>query len=747
MDIPKQPDTPVNGSQSPSETRTTSLNSSVGRSQELANLDLYLPQPVYQRPLSYGQPSPTNCIHCGSLTPRYGSTTVYGTPLKHTPATSTEKLPKYTNRYSVATSSIRGISEKDPNVSAEPVCLVERVHGKDDIDHIPLWKRRINKCTPLFSLIAVSSYWVYFVFRIKFTLAAQAVAHKVFVMAWTFIAVEMGVAFPMLCHQFWQCFLLKGRQREKLRIVGDTTPTVDIFVTCCKEDVQIITDTVRAAAAIDWPSNCFRVIVLDDGADPDLKAATDDLSLLYPNVYYTARHKVKGVPHHFKAGNLNHGLHFVTELPGGASTYIAALDADMIPEPEWLRAILAHLVIEPLLALACPPQLFYNIPKNDPLMQSLDSFVHISEPVKDAAGVAWCTGSGYAIRRVALDGIGGFPTGSLAEDVCCSSILLGAGWKTAYVHEPLQYGTVPESFGGHIKQRTRWTIGTIQTSFKLNFCLWGPLVTHMSLFQRLSGFVYTVSSVFTIFFTASLLTMPIVLISGGTLIAYATNDQLRLLARLCFVALVANRLNEWVMTLPAGYRLGQRDAGAMMWMAPYHAITIVRSFFLPRFLGGKTAGFSPSGSQQSELNERDPVHRAGLFRRLRVIVFGSGVFLHVFYILFCVAAVTVSTARGIIINKGSVEQTLIFMLTHACWPPLLWLIALNAFWAPVHYAIWPPNMPDREELLQRDPNTGIAYPKESSKKLKWEKKNMLHELQYILLTAYTTVLFVGSWFY
>jgi cellulose synthase/poly-beta-1,6-N-acetylglucosamine synthase-like glycosyltransferase len=89
-------------------------------------------------------------------------------------------------------------------------------------------------------------------------------------------------------------------------------------------------------------------------------------------------------------------------------------------------------------------------------MQSLDSFVHISEPVKDAAGVAWCTGSGYAIRRLALDGIGGFPTGSLAEDVCCSSVLLGAGWKTAYVHEPLQYGTVPESFSGHIKQRTRW---------------------------------------------------------------------------------------------------------------------------------------------------------------------------------------------------------------------------------------------------------------------------------------------------
>lgn len=56
-------------------------------------------------------------------------------------------------------------------------------------------------------------------------------------------------------------------------------------------------------------------------------------------------------------------------------------------------------------------------------------------------------------------------------------------------------------------------------------------------------------------------------------------------------------------------------------------------------------------------------------------------------------------------------------------------------------------MPDREELLDRDAKTGIAYPKESSKKLRWEKNNVLHEIQYFILTAYTTVLFVGSFFY
>lgn len=71
-------------------------------------------------------------------------------------------------------------------------------------------------------------------------------------------------------------------------------------------------------------------------------------------------------------------------------------------------------------------------------------------------GVAWCTGSGYVVRRNALDEIGQIPIGSVAEDVLTSTLLLGAGWKTVYVHEPLQYGTVPDSYGSHIKQRTRW---------------------------------------------------------------------------------------------------------------------------------------------------------------------------------------------------------------------------------------------------------------------------------------------------
>jgi cellulose synthase/poly-beta-1,6-N-acetylglucosamine synthase-like glycosyltransferase len=91
------------------------------------------------------------------------------------------------------------------------------------------------------------------------------------------------------------------------------------------------------------------------------------------------------------------------------------------------------------------------------------------EGIKDALGVAWCTGSGYVLRREALEEIGWFPLGSLAEDVATSTLMLGKGWKTAFIHEPLQFGTVPDSFGSHLKQRTRWVSSKILETNRIEY--------------------------------------------------------------------------------------------------------------------------------------------------------------------------------------------------------------------------------------------------------------------------------------
>lgn len=43
-------------------------------------------------------------------------------------------------------------------------------------------------------------------------------------------------------------------------------PTIDVFVTCYNEPIEIIEQTTRAALALDYPANKLQVYVLDDGA-------------------------------------------------------------------------------------------------------------------------------------------------------------------------------------------------------------------------------------------------------------------------------------------------------------------------------------------------------------------------------------------------------------------------------------------------------------------------------------------------
>jgi hypothetical protein len=199
---------------------------------------------------------------------------------------------------------------------------IETLHENDDVDLLLPWKRRLYRFSPLFTFLAVGAYFLYYGYRIHCTVYAQRSYHKVYVMAWLFIAAEGCVACkswlwinepcnltqprPAFLHQLYQMLSIRGRTRPKLRIRGEDVPTVDVFITCCGEDVDVVLNTTRAACAVDYPQERFRVVVLDDGKDAELEKACKNLTATeYPNLYYHARIKIKGVPHHSKAGKLD----------------------------------------------------------------------------------------------------------------------------------------------------------------------------------------------------------------------------------------------------------------------------------------------------------------------------------------------------------------------------------------------------------------------------------------------------------
>lgn len=205
-----------------------------------------------------------------------------------------------------------------------------QLHSRDDAEFWKGWKRKLFYLAPFLTGLSLLLYWIYFGMRIAFIVSAQNQKRTTFPLAWIFVSVEISVAIPIFLQNFWTMFALKKRRRPKLRLVGNELPTVDVFVTCCGEDDDIVLDTVRGACDQDWPIDRFRVIVLDDGKSASLEHAVRDLADTYPNLYYKSRPKFPGVPHHFKAGNLNYGLDEVHTMPGGAGQFMAALDADMV---------------------------------------------------------------------------------------------------------------------------------------------------------------------------------------------------------------------------------------------------------------------------------------------------------------------------------------------------------------------------------------------------------------------------------
>ena len=158
-----------------------------------------------------------------------------------------------------------------------------------------------------------------------------------------------------LSHPFFEFMDMRPKQestpsaagRAALQELGQKAeaPKVDLFITCCKEPLDIIQDTVLAAISQDYPPTSYTVHVLDDGADDGLRQWVENTSSTWPGnppkIVYIRREKEPGKCSNYKAGNLNHALR-LTSAP-----YIAQLDADMIPMPNFLSTLMAAMVEQP----------------------------------------------------------------------------------------------------------------------------------------------------------------------------------------------------------------------------------------------------------------------------------------------------------------------------------------------------------------------------------------------------------------
>jgi cellulose synthase (UDP-forming) len=203
------------------------------------------------------------------------------------------------------------------------------------------------------------------------------------------------IAIPLLLAETYSFFdsVLFGatmwRARRRTPAPAAARPyTVDVFITCYNEPVDLVRLTVEGANRISYPHSTH---VLDDGDSPAMRAMAESLGA----GYIVRSQDWKGRARHAKAGNLNNAL---MQTSG---ELLLVLDADQVPLPAILDRVVGYFD-DDRVAFVQTPQWFYNVPSGDPFGSEAPLFYGPIQEGKDGWNAAFFCGSNAVLRREAL---------------------------------------------------------------------------------------------------------------------------------------------------------------------------------------------------------------------------------------------------------------------------------------------------------------------------------------------------------
>ena len=494
-------------------------------------------------------------------------------------------------------------------------------------------------------------------------------------------------------------------------------PTVDVLLPCCGENLDVISDTIKACVVSDYPPDRFRVFVLDDGNSTQIERLVEEIrgwaSKLWPvEILYAARQKKT---QWLKAANLNFGLELARRSAQGPGEFVAVLDIDMIPEPAWLRALVPHMLQDDRLGLVSSPQRFYNIPKGSNVITHIDEYMDLFAIVQDSLQSAYCTGSGFLARRAALDSLDGFPTESIQDDILVSLHLRAKEWKVTFVQEDQQYGQRPATLGSFTKQWVRWMAGALDMVLVLR----SPHLQSLPSEQRRTGSAL----VFTVFLSTITVALSMVgllltlLISGNhSFIFYNSPNELRNVLGLACLARATGFLFDFFISKSTGFRVGWVPLSDV-WLLPYRIqglmVASLRRLGVPE-------RFVAAGAQLNEANPRGEP----LVKRLKMVLWDSYAIIHLVYFVSLVGGLWNAlpgpvTAWSLLSVVKAIASPTPALMSSIMYPPFLQFlyICCTQSFVPIGYALNPDKVIDREALLFRDED-GVAHPTNEAKDLK-----------------------------
>src|SRR5271156_6860652 len=252
---------------------------------------------------------------------------------------------------------------------------------------------------------------------------------------------------------------------EKLRpdhaVMPVPEPAVTVLIPAHNEE-NVVVQTVASVLASDVKS--LRVIVVNDGSTDNTGPLLDASFGSDPRVQIL-HHANRG-----KAASLHRALGEVkTEI-------VVTIDADTEIEPDAISKLLRHFS-DPKVGAVAGNVKVGNRSRWLTRWQALE-YITSQNMEKRAFDLLNCItvvpGALGAWRKEAIEAAGGITADTVAEDADLTIAIRRLGWRVTYDEQAIAWTEAPETPGVLIRQRFRWTFGTLQSFWKHKDTLFRP---------------------------------------------------------------------------------------------------------------------------------------------------------------------------------------------------------------------------------------------------------------------------------
>ena len=252
---------------------------------------------------------------------------------------------------------------------------------------------------------------------------------------------------------------------EKLRPdnakLAEPPPEVTVLIPAYNEQ-SVIVQTVQSVLHSDLSD--IRVIVVDDGS------SDRTLELLESNFGKNDSVQIVHQVNRGKAAALNNALSHAN------TAFVVTIDADTEIEADAIRKLLRHFS-DPKVGAVAGNVKVGNRSRWLTRWQALE-YITSQNMEKRAFDLLNCItvvpGALGAWRREAIEAVGGITADTVAEDADLTIAIRRLGWRVTYDEEAIAWTEAPETPGQLIRQRFRWTFGTLQSFWKHSDTLFRP---------------------------------------------------------------------------------------------------------------------------------------------------------------------------------------------------------------------------------------------------------------------------------